>query len=388
MIAHKLKNYLLKRKCTLLGVGPMSVNCVNATIELANDYDIPLMLVASRRQIDSEDFNGGYVNKWSTSQFAEYVINLDKKDKILLARDHGGPWQNDNEKKLNFSLKQAMQSAKASYLSDLEAGFQILHIDPSIDIHGKPSVDDVLDRVYELYDYCWTQAQKLGKKVLFEIGTEEQNGSTNTPDELEYILSNMKVFCDKNNLPSPTFVVIQSGSRVMEMRNTGCFDSPLRVAGVLPAEIQVPRMIEMCNRYGVMMKAHNTDYMSDEALQWHPRLGIHAVNVAPEFGVEETRSLLSILEENNLHALANEFLRIAYESKKWVKWMVKDTQATDRDRAIIAGHYVFSTPECLEIKAKASSTLKTKQIDLEANIKESVKKSILRYINYLRIIRQ
>ena len=68
--------------------------------------------------------------------------------------------------------------------------------------------------------------------------------------------------------------------------------------------------------------------------------------------------------------------------------MVKDTQATDRDRAIIAGHYVFSTPECLEIKAKASSTLKTKQIDLEANIKESVKKSILRYINYLRIIRQ
>ena len=318
MIAHKLKNYLLKRKCTLLGVGPMSVNCVNATIELANDYDIPLMLVASRRQIDSEDFNGGYVNKWSTSQFAEYVINLDKKDKILLARDHGGPWQNDNEKKLNFSLKQAMQSAKASYLSDLEAGFQILHIDPSIDIHGKPSVDDVLDRVYELYDYCWTQAQKLGKKVLFEIGTEEQNGSTNTPDELEYILSNMKVFCDKNNLPSPTFVVIQSGSRVMEMRNIGCFDSPLRVAGVLPAEIQVPRMIEMCNRYGVMMKAHNTDYMSDEALQWHPRLGIHAVNVAPEFGVEETRSLLSILEENNLHALANEFLRIAYESKKWV----------------------------------------------------------------------
>jgi tagatose-1,6-bisphosphate aldolase non-catalytic subunit AgaZ/GatZ len=387
MIAYKLKNFLSKRRCTLLGVGPMSVNCVDATIELANDHDVPLMLVASRRQIDSEDFNGGYVNNWSTSRFAEYVINSDKKDNILLARDHGGPWQNDKEKENNLSLRRAMNSAKVSYLSDLEAGFQILHIDPSIDIHGRPSVDEVLVRIYELYEYCWTQAQRLGKEVLFEIGTEEQSGSTNTPEELDYTLASMKEFCGKNNMPMPTFVVIQSGSRVMEMRNVGCFDLPIRVAGVLPAEIQVPRMIEICNRYGIMMKAHNTDYMSDEALQWHPRLGIHSVNVAPEFGVEETLSLLSVLEENNLQILADDFLRIAYESNKWVKWMIKDTTATDRDRAIISGHYVFSTPECLEIKAKASSELKAKNIDLEFILKESVKRSIQRYINHLRIVR-
>ena len=41
-----------------------------------------------------------------------------KKDinkNIILARDHGGPWQNELEKNQNMNLKDAMQSAKDSY---------------------------------------------------------------------------------------------------------------------------------------------------------------------------------------------------------------------------------------------------------------------------------
>ena len=51
------------------------MNCVDASIELANDHEIPLMLVASRRQIDSEEFGGGYVNNWTTDDFANYLID-------------------------------------------------------------------------------------------------------------------------------------------------------------------------------------------------------------------------------------------------------------------------------------------------------------------------
>ena len=29
------------------------------------------------------------------------------------------------------------------------------------------------------------------------------------------------------------------------------------------------------------MKEHNADYLSNEAISWHPRLGIPAANVAP-----------------------------------------------------------------------------------------------------------
>ncbi len=189
VIGRRLKTLLQKRRCTLLGAGPMSLNCVDATIELSNDYDVPIMMIASRRQIDSREFGGGYVNNWCTQDFADYVTSKDKKGRIYLARDHGGPWQNNKETEQNLSLKQAMDSAKASYKADITAGFQILHIDPSVDIHGQPDVDEILERVFDLYDYCWSEAQRARKEIIFEVGTEEQSGSTNSMEELHYILN-------------------------------------------------------------------------------------------------------------------------------------------------------------------------------------------------------
>lgn len=385
MILQRLGSFIHKRRCTLLGVGPMSVNCVDSAIELANEHEAPIMLIASRRQIDSEEFGGGYVNNWTTAEFARYVIDRDNKSKVILARDHGGPWQNSREKEAKLSLRRAMESAKSSYRSDLEAGFQVLHIDPSVDVHGQPDIDEVLNRLFELYEFCWTQAQQLGQDVIFEIGTEEQSGSTNSQEELDFTLNAVQQFCKKNNLPQPTFVVVQCGTRVMETRNVGSFDSPVRVADELPAEIQLPKMIEICDRYGILMKEHNTDYLSDEALQWHPRLGIHAANVAPEFGVAETRALLSVLEDNALSALAERFLKLAYDSNKWDKWMLDNSRATDRERAIIAGHYVFSNPECIELKKEASRELLAKGIDLNQYLKQRVKESILRYLRNFRL---
>jgi len=386
MIHEKIQNYLKKRRCTLLGVGPMSVNCVDAAIELANENDVPLMLIASRRQIDSEDFGGGYVNNWSTERFADYVIDRDKKGKILLARDHGGPWQNEHEKNNKLSLRRAMDSAKASYRADIDAGFQILHIDPSVDIFGTPSASEILDRIFELYEFCWTYAQQKGKEIIFEIGTEEQSGSTNTQEELDFTLEQVGRFCDMHRYPRPIFVVVQTGTRVMEMRNVGSFDSPLRVANELPAEIQVPKMVQICNQHGIYLKEHNADYLSDEALNWHPRLGIHAANVAPEFGVAESKALVHLLEQHGLNNLADNFLALAYSSRKWEKWMVKGTKASDRDRSIIAGHYVFSTPECREIKMKSQHELAKKNIELDLELKKAVKKSIHRYMSKFQLV--
>jgi tagatose-1,6-bisphosphate aldolase non-catalytic subunit AgaZ/GatZ len=387
MIHQKLDAFLRRRRCTLLGVGPMSVNCVDAAIELANEHEMPVFLIASRRQIDASQFGGGYVNGWTTEQFASYVLDRDKKGRILLARDHGGPWQSTAEQSAGLGLRRAMESAKDSYRADLEAGFQVLHIDPSVDIHGQPDTDEVLERVFELYEFCWDHAQRLRREVIFEVGTEEQSGSTNSQEELDYTLNAVQKFCARNSLPMPSFVVIQSGTRVMERRNVGSFDSPVRVAGEIPAEIQIPKMIEICNRYGIFMKEHNTDYLSDEALAWHPRLGIHAANVAPEFGVAETRALFEVLESSGLEDEARCLEDLALASRKWEKWMLPNSKATDRDRALIAGHYVFARPECVELKQRAASALRTRDIDLEAHLKAAVKASILRYLRNFRLVR-
>ena len=386
MIQEKIQNFLNKNRCTLLGVGPISVNCIDAAIELSNEHSAPLMLIASRRQIDSEDFGGGYVNNWSTKMFADYVINKDKKGKIILARDHGGPWQNEKEINKKLSLRRAMESAKASYCADIDAGLQILHIDPSVDIFDSPNVDEILDRIFELYEFCWSYAQSKNKDIIFEIGTEEQSASSNSQEELDYVLDNVGNFCDRQKLPRPFFVVIQTGTRVMEMKNVGSFDSPLRIVDELPTEIQVPKMVQICNHHGVFMKEHNADYLSDDALSWHPRLGIHAANVAPEFGVVESQTLVNIFEQNGMHIQAEKFLELSYSSHKWEKWMIEGTSASDRERSMISGHYIFSTPECYEIKRSAQYDLARKGIDLDTALKASIKKAIYRYMVNFRMI--
>ena len=382
MIQQRLKNYRKNRNCTLLGVGPMSKNCIDAAIELANEYCTPLMLIASRRQIDSEQFGGGYVENWTTEQFADYVIYKDTQKNIILARDHGGPWQNELEISNKLNLNDAMQSAKESYRADIDAGFQILHIDPSVDIHANPNIDQVLERVYELYEFCWTYSQQKKQDVIFEIGTEEQNGSNNTQEELEYTLECMRKFCKSNKLPYPSFIVIQAGTRVMEMRNVGSFDSPIRVANELPPEIQIPKMISICNHYRIFMKEHNADYLSTDSLKWQPRLGIHAANIAPEFGVAESKAFIDLMENSNQNILLEEFLRISYESKKWEKWMINATSASDKDRAIISGHYIFSTAECLELKNQARFHIK----DLDTQLKNKVKESVFRYMKAFNLV--
>ena len=381
-----ISNYLYKKNCTLLGVGPMSKNCVDVSIEIADEYKFPLMLIASRRQIDSAQHGGGYVNNWTTEAFSNYVKNKSKNNNILLCRDHGGPWQNNFEKNEKYSIERAMKSAKESYLVDIKAGFKVIHIDPSEDLNGTPSIDIILDRIYELYEYCWEKAMELDKEILFEIGTEEQSGLTNTTGELDYSLSRIINFCEAKKIPKPTFVVIQSGTKVAEMKNIGAFDASLRIKNQLAVEIQVPQMINICNKYNVLMKAHNADYISNSALQSHPKLGIHAINVAPEYGVCESRSLVEILEQYSLNSLSDEFQNLSVKSNKWNKWMLPNSNASFKEKALIAGHYIFSIPEFIEIKNEASKYLSNKSIDLDGELKKNIKKSIMRYVHNLSIV--
>ena len=73
MINKNLVDFVKNKRCTLLCAGPMSKNFVDSCIEYTRNKNFPLMLIASRRQIDAEDFGGGYVNNWTTETFSNYV---------------------------------------------------------------------------------------------------------------------------------------------------------------------------------------------------------------------------------------------------------------------------------------------------------------------------
>lgn len=383
-----IKDYVKKKKCTLLGVGPMSKNVVDATIKLSDDYKLPLMLIASRRQIDSSKFGGGYVENWTTEEFASYVKKNSKTKNVILARDHGGPWQNNLEIENKYSTFQAMKSAKESFAVDIDNGFEVIHIDPSIfPKNTKYSQSKVIERLFELYEFCYDYAQSKKKKILFEIGTEEQSGSTNSQNEIEDSLSKLKFFCKKNKLPFASFVVIQAGTKVMEMKNVGSFEKYFPVKNEIPVEIQLLKMIEICNNYGVMMKEHNTDYLTSESLSWHPKLGIHSANVAPEFGVTETKCLIRLLENMKMIDERDEFLKISLSSNKWRKWMLKSSKASDFEKSLIAGHYNFSNARVISIKSKLKNKLmKEKKIELDKLLQEDISNVISKYLKCFRLI--
>ena len=146
-------------------------------------------------------------------------------------------------------------------------------------------------------------------------------------------------------------------------------------------------MIEICQQHNIFMKEHNTDYLSDVALSWHPRLGIHSANVAPEFGVAETRAFIKLMEENNFKSFATKFLELSYNSRKWEKWIIPNSSINDREKSIIAGHYIFSKEEFVDLKKEVSQNLKNKiGIELDVYLKDQVKKSIFRYLCNFRLV--
>lgn len=375
----RLKRSLQRGGATQLGIGPMSLECVDATIELANSLRIPLMLIASRRQIDSAGNGGGYVNGWSTEEFARYVQERDTGKFIVLCRDHGGPWQNGREVEAKLDLASAMRAAENALAVDIETGFDLLHIDSSIDIH-EPDLtqSQIVERACALYGSCSETAARLHRDIAIEVGTEAQTGVNQDMDVLVDTLERTQQYCREQHLGGPLFVVAQTGTLVKETVNIGTFDDPFRQDGSLPPEIQIPKLVELVDKYHVYLKEHNGDYLSNEALFWHPRLGIHAINIAPEFGVGQTRHILRLCDEFGLKREAEEFLRLAFESGKWRKWMMPESKASDYEKAIIAGHYVFGMAEFREISSRIRARCTAEGLDYDRSVREAIKMMIMR----------
>ena len=158
------------------------------------------MLIPSRRQID---YNAGYVGNLNTKKLSK-LINKNKN--IILCRDHGGPWQSELENSKKMFLSDAMKSSKKSFEYDIKSNFKILHLDPSIDIHNKLNIDQIIERIKELYEHCWYFAKKNKKDILFEIGTEEQNGLLNSFESFRYAFNEISKFCNFNKIIKPTFL--------------------------------------------------------------------------------------------------------------------------------------------------------------------------------------
>lgn len=385
-------------KCTLLGIGPMSKPLLRASFELAKEKDFPLMFIASRNQVEIKELGGGYVCNWDPYTFVQQINETAEEtgfDGIYyVCRDHGGPWQRDNERAAKLAVSKAMDIARQSYFSDLRAGFDLLHIDPTKDPHieGIVPMEIILNKTHELIANVERERKERGlPPIAYEVGTEETNGGLTTSGAYTEFIGNLFAMLQKDHLPLPDFIVGQTGTLTRMTENVGNFDASI-----------ASDLSKVARKFGAGLKEHNADYLSDFILHLHPLLGINAANVAPEFGVAETKAYLLIANveadayERKLIKEKSNFLETirkqAVLSGRWRKWMVggdvklsDDEVLSDYKKAMliteVSGHYTFELPEVIDEKEKMFSNLQSIGLQPDIITSNAIKNSIGRYVD-------
>lgn len=389
-----LKN---KLKVTLLGIGPMSEVVLQASLELGRDYDFPVIFIASRNQVDTNELGGGYVQGWNQTSFSKSIDRIAKKvgfrGLMFKCRDHGGPWQRDEELQAKLKEKEALEKGKLSFLADLEAGFHLLHIDPTKDPHfekGAP-LKITLRRTLQLIEWTEKERKRRGlPPVSYEVGTEDIVGGQTCVKSFQQFIAELNKRLEDKGLPLPTFIVGQTGTKVMMKRNVGRFN-PQRAS----------KLAEVALKYRVGFKEHNADYLPEEVLKEHPGLGITAANVAPEFGVAETSACLKLAKkEEKIDPKAgpkSNFIpliqKAVLKEERWRKWLLKEEKQLTKEEIIknkkrleeitqISGHYVFHHPQIRRARKRLFENLKQNKIvrSPEEEVKSAVKKKIKKYI--------
>lgn len=382
------------RHFTHIGVGPMSYNLLRAALELAQEKRFPLIFIASRNQVDSDRFGGGYVCGFDQKRFVEATDKIAEEigfdGLCYFCRDHGGPWQRDKERSDKLPVEEAMEIGYESYIDDIKAGFDLLHIDPTKDPHcsGVVPLSTVLERTIRLIEKIEAARRENGwKEIAYEVGTEETMGGLIDPKVFEDFIRALKAELEKKGLPMPLFVVGQTGTLTRLTSNVGHYDTPTAT-----------NLSNITHRYGTGLKEHNGDYLANRILLEHPVIGLDAMNVAPEFGLVETEALLelSAIEDKFIAAEKRSGVRAALakhavEGERWRKWMVGDKREAsvaeimknEEDVQLITkmcGHYTLEDAEVKSAVARLNENIASLGLQPQRYVVKKIKDSIDRYI--------
>lgn len=383
---------------TLLGIGPMSPMLLRATLELSKEQDFPILFIASRNQVDMDEFGGGYVSGWDQKRFVKAIRDMANKidydGQYYICRDHGGPWQRDEERRARLPENEAMERGLKSYLADVDAGFDLLHVDPTKDpdfSEGTVPMDIVLSRTVELIEKIEAYLKKNHlPQIGYEVGTEETNGGLTGVDAFETFIKRLCVMLKEKNLPTPNFIVGQTGTLTRLTENIGhySFDNAQKLSAIAAA-------------HGMELKEHNGDYLPDSILLMHTALGVSSSNVAPEFGTDETRAYIELAKiEKKLYDigvlkekgnLLPTLRKSAVETGRWRKWMVGDVAKYTAEQVLadekltdiitdVSGHYTFELPDVSKELTAMLDRLEAANVPARRYVLDKIKRSIGKYV--------
>ena len=314
---------------TLLAACPNSDAVLEAAVKVAAINHTPMLFAATLNQVDRD---GGYTG-WTPQQFVatlhRYAAKYQCGAPLYPCLDHGGPWLKDLHTLRGLSYEETMREVKLSLTACLEAGYQLLHIDPTVDRTlppgQPPEVRVVVERTIELIAHAETECQRLGLPAIsYEVGTEEVHGGLVDFASFERFLHELRSGLEQRGLLDawPCFIVAQVGTNL----HTTYFDP-----------VAAQRLHDIVAPLGSLIKGHYSD--SVENPTDYPATGIGGANVGPEFTAEEYLALRDLetkeqaLCRNQPELQPSHFMQAlehaVIDSGRWQKWLQPDERGRD-----------------------------------------------------------
>ena len=371
---------------TLLAVCPNSVAVVEAALEAAAEANAPLLFAATLNQVD---LDGGYTG-WTPYTLAHFVAQTRKRLgldlPIVLGLDHGGPWKKDVHARDRLSFEETFSSVLRTIEACLDAGYGLLHLDPTVDLEASPDapvpIERIVERTVALLRHAefYRQTRKL-PPVAYEVGTEEVGGGLEAEARMAAFLDQLWKALDREGLPHPIFVVGDIGTQL----DTSDFDFE-----------RARRLNILVRRYKALIKGHYTDGVAQ--LELYPKAGIGGANVGPGLAAVEFEALESLINEARLRGLPvtlDAALRQAViESGRWQKWLQPQEKglpfealSAERQRWLIAtgSRYVWTHPAVQAARRQLYDML-APWIDAQAYVRTQLKAYLQTYFRAFNLI--
>jgi len=376
-------------RLTLLAVCPNSSSVLEAAVLAAAQNNAPMLFAATLNQVDRD---GGYTG-WTQQEFVAAMRDFAAKyhwdGPLYPCLDHGGPWLKDIHTLRGLSLEETMREVKASLTASLEAGYCLLHIDPTVDRTLPPGtpvpIETVVARTVELIEYAEAERKRLGlPPVDYEVGTEEVHGGLVDFTTFERFISGLREGLAARGLLDawPCFIVAKVGTDL----HTTYFDPET-----------ASRLYDLVAPLGSLIKGHYTDWVENP--EAYPQSGMGGANVGPEFTAEEVSALADLdAKEQTLcryrpDLQPSNFMQALEEaiiaSGRWEKWRLPDEQGlsfaelSPERRAWLVqtgARYIWATPTVVAARRKLYDNLKLVMPDPHAYVVKHIVRAIDRYI--------
>lgn len=376
----------------------MSTEIIEGSIHKAREEKFVPMFIATPRQVDADR---GYTG-WSQEGLIEFIENtceeLEYDGPYLVARDHGGPYQSMRDRgDPEVELEEAMKFAKEVFEKDVEAGFDIIHVDATEDSKkdGILDLDEVAKRTVELISFIEDVRERENHSNLYyEVGTEEIIGGMTDPENFEKYIKLLKKELKNQEhqeaIERLLFIVGQVGTRMkINMKNQFKPD-------------QAKNLVDITSKHDLFLKVHYTDWLKNSDLEKFPKIGIGAANVGPEFAgaivealgeleVEEREVLSDVEGDVNYSDFMKILGEVAVEKAPWEKFAPEDlsedeveefAEDNEENIAVCVGRYVMNEQLVLSARKDLYENIREygETEDPKEFIVENVEDSIERYV--------